>query len=236
MTAIEIAPDEVWYPELDDSRDQIALFVGRKGSGKSKAAREFFRQWPGVDKLVVDVNKDADPGDDLAPTVLPVEVPHELPERRHPDVPETYRWMASPLRDTFRADLDRVLGLALHPQLRRILLWVDEAGVVFKVQQVGRAGRTLLHQNRHYHASMLLCCPRPIDIDPLCISQADRIHMWDVPNPRDRQRIADNIGYPPRVVDEALRYVAEQGKHWSLLYVADPDTRGLYAVPPLPLT
>jgi hypothetical protein len=232
-----MAVEKYPFPALDPSGDsQIILAVGRKGSGKSQSAREFFRQWPGVDRLVIDINGDADPGDDMQPINLPNPLPTRLPDR--PDdarsTPRTYRWVANPAASTFADDIDRALGLALYPKDREILTWVDEAGEVFKAGQVGPNGRTLLHQNRHYNAPLLLCCPRPKGIDPLCISQADRVLMYDVPHPLDRERLAENMGILPRVLNKELDETARRGKWWFTMFVA--EERQLYRCPPLPIS
>lgn len=226
--------ETVPFPPIDPTKNQIILAVGRKGSGKSFSALQFFRSWPGVDRLVVDVNGDADPGEDMGAVPLRNPLPAHLPKRPEDEKgkPSVFRWTASPSADTFRDDVDRVLGLALYPKDREILVWVDEAGVVFPAGQVGPHGRTLLHQSRHYRASVLLCCPRPKGIDPLCISQADRVLMYDIPNPMDRERIADNIGWPPKRLAAELEETRRRGAHWFTMYIA--AEHALYRCPPLP--
>lgn len=230
--------DGVAFPPIDADEESIFLFVGRKNSGKSAAAREIFRWWPGVDKLIIDVNRDVDAGDDLDVQRLPDEPPLELPERRHRDVPEIFQWSPNPARGSFRDDIDRALGLALFPKERPVLEWVDEAGVVFKLQQCGPNGDTTLHQNRHYNVPLLQCCPRPKMIETLCLSQSDRVFMWDVPSPLDRQRLADNLGVPPRDLDRELkRRETEMPPYSSLMWMGGtPDVRGLYLIPPFELT
>lgn len=226
------------FPDIDADEDLLLFFVGRKGSGKSKAAREHFRHWPGVDRLIIDVNHDVDPGDDLAEQWLPADPPLELPARRHKDEPEVYHWSPDPQRGSFRDDCDRAMGLGLYPQDRRVLEWIDEAGKVLKVGTAGPNGTTLLNQNRHFGVPMLLCGPRSLDIEVLAISQADRIYMFDVPSPRDRQRLSDNIGIPPRDLDRELERVRrEMPPFSSLMFMGgSPDQRGLYLLPPFPLT
>ncbi len=223
------------FPPIDPDQDsQIILAVGRKGSGKSVSARTFFRNWPGLDRLVIDVTGDADPGEDMRAQNLSVPLPDRLPERPEGkrDQPQTFRWIANPRSETFHDDCDRALGLALYPKDRKILVWVDEGGEVFKAGQVGPHGRTLLHQNRHYKAPTLICCPRPKGIDPLCLSQADRVLMYDLPHPLDRQRVAENIGIPPKVLDRELEETKRRGKFWFTMY--DASEHVLYRCPPLP--
>lgn len=221
------------YPVVDPSKNQIMLFVGRKGSGKSAAAREHFRDWPGADRLVIDVNGDADPGDDLQALTLHGPLV-QLPPRTDERVPAVFRWIADPQAATFAEDIDKAIGASLFPRDRRMVVWVDEAGEAFPANRTGPHGRTLLHQSRHFNASAILCCPRPKGIDPLCLAQADRVLMFDVPSPLDRQRLADGIGINPAKLAAELEVTKKRGPHWSLMYHAEEHQ--LYRVPPFELT
>lgn len=221
------------YPVIDPAVNQIILAVGRKGSGKSAAAREHFRAWPTVDRLVVDVNGDADPGEDVDAQLLHGSVT-QLPERRHPDRPETYRWIADPQKATFAEEIDHALGAGLYPRARKVCMWVDEAGEAFPAGRLGPNARVWLHQSRHFNASGILCCPRPKGIDPLCLSQADRVLMFDVPHPLDRQRLAEGMGIRPAILDRELDETRRRGDHWSTMYLASEHR--LYRIPPFELT
>lgn len=221
------------YPVIDPAEDSILAFFGRKHSGKSAAAREHFRGWPGVDRVIIDVNSDADPGEDLQPTVLRGPLV-QLPQRRDPRVPEVYRWIADPKSPSFREDIDKAIGACLFPRERRVLIWVDEAGEAFPVNQVGPNGRLFLHQSRHFGASGLLCAPRPKGLDPLTYGQADRVTLFDVPSPMDRQRIADTIGLEPKRLNAVMDQTKRKGPYWSTMYTAAEHQ--LYRIPPFQLT
>ncbi len=221
------------FPPLDPDRNQLILVVGRKGSGKSVFAREVFRAWPAVDKLVIDPTGDADPGADiLTHTYTGNNLPRQLPS-----VPRgqyaVVRWVADPSLPTYTDDLDRAVSLVLFPKHRRSLLWVDEAGEVFPANRTGPHARLLLHQSRHWQASAVIAGPRPMNLDPLVLAQADRVVMYDVPNPADRQRIAQAIGWPPRELVAELDRTRAAGPHWFLMY--DAREHMLYRCPPLPI-
>lgn len=221
------------FPAVNPDLNQIMLVVGRKGSGKSAFARELLRGWPYVDKFVIDPTGDADPGADLG-TVTVRKLPQQLPVGEKRGEFTVTRWVADPSSSTYREDLDRAVGLALYPKSRRVLLWVDEAGEVFPAGRTGPNGRTLLQQSRHWYASVIMCTPRPINIDPLCLAQADRVVLYDLPHPRDRERVAAAIGIEPRILNAELDETRARGPHWYLLY--DARAHELYRCPPLPLS
>ncbi len=220
------------FPQLDPTKNQIVLIIGRKGSGKSVNARELFRGWPGIDKLVIDPTGDASSGLPAEQTV------HRLPEAL-PDPPRkgqhvVLRWVADPGSKSYAEDLDRALGLALWPKNRRVLVWVDEAGELFPANRTGPNGRTVLQQSRHWFVSLIAATPRPVTIDPLLLSQADRVVIYDLPNPNDRRRVAESIGIEPTVLAAELDATRAMGKHWFMLY--DAHAHELYRVPPLPMS
>jgi hypothetical protein len=175
------------YPVVDPTKNQIFTFFGRKGSGKSQAAREHFRAWPGTDRLIIDINGDADPGEDLGAIVLRGPLV-QLPPRRDPQVPDTYRWIADPKSPSFREHIDQAIGAALFPRDRKVLLWIDEGGEAFPVNQTGPNGRLLLHQSRHFLCSALICAPRPKGLDPLTYGQSDRVLLFDMAAHRRNHR------------------------------------------------
>jgi hypothetical protein len=187
------------YPPIDPEQNQILAFFGRKGSGKSAAAREHFRHWPATDRLIIDINGDADPGDDLDQVMLRGPLV-QLPPRRDPKVPELFRWIADPKAASFHEDIDKAIGAALFPRERKVLIWIDEAGEAFPANRTGPNARLLLHQSRHFSVSALLCGPRPKGLDPLAYAQADRVVMFDVPSPLDRQRLGQTIGVSAAVL------------------------------------
>lgn len=219
------------FPALDPDRNQLVAIFGRKGSGKSVLARELVRAWPAVDKIVIDPTGDADPGADLGTrtiTTLPTTL--EPPRKGHLVV----RYVANAASPTYQEDLDRAIGLALFPKTRRRLLWIDEGGSVLPAGATGPNGRLLLHQGRHYWTSAVICAPRPIGLDTLVLSQADMVVMYDVPHPRDRDRLAAALGLTPKFLVEQLDQLRARGEHWFLVYVA--REHALYLCPPFPMS
>lgn len=237
-------PGPVAFPPINPADNQIIAFFGRKGSGKSQLAKELFRSWPGVDRLVLDSTGDADPGADLQPQILrsiprPVNPEDEVglpaPPRGPNGKPRPGVWwyIGNPMSTTFRDDLDRAVGMALFPRKRRALLWIDEARTVMPSNATGPAASTLLEQSRHFHTSALICCPRPVTVNPLLLAQADRVVVFDVPAKADRERLADTLGYPRPVMDEWCNIVA-RSPYSFLMYVA--VDHAMYLCPPVAIS
>jgi hypothetical protein len=225
--------------ELDPTRPQIITAWGAKGTGKSHLNRLMFRSYP-FDRIVIDVNGNADPGADSEK--LTGDLPKKFPpppevigERRKA---RSLHYRAHPGSPTYRDDLDRAVALALYPQDHRCLLWAGEVG---ELQPHGRPGphmRTLLMQNRHYNVTALFDGPRPVNVDPLTLAQSNLVAVFRLPNPADRKRIADSVGFPPKEFDRECHEVwrrprTNNGKgQWFLLWDSDRET--LYRHEPLP--
>lgn len=216
-------------PPLDPTGSNIILLVGKKGSGKSYAAERLYADYP-FSKLVLDISGDAMPAGAEPIT----EIPSKLPEGED-GRPVNLRYVPDPGSPTYRDDLDRAVGLALYPKDRPALVWIDEVGEVTKGTSVTPPHFSrLLMQSRHYGpASALLCGPRPMRIDPLCVGQADLIYIYRVPNPADRQRLAEMMGYPPKRLSAELDETTRRGKYWHLLYDGREDGH-MYRMPPIP--
>lgn len=216
--------------QLDANDSSLILLVGRKKSGKSVIARNLYASYP-YDKLAIDVNGDAEPGDDAEPlrAPLPLQFPADQDGR-----PRNLHYRADPRSATYRDDLDRAIGLVLFPQERRAMVWLDEIGEVTTGNTTPPNLRLLLMQSRHHGpASALMCGPRPMNIDPLAVSQADRIYIFDLPNPADRQRLAENMGYPAARLNAELEETLRRGRFWHLLY--DAETHRMFRMPPVPV-
>jgi hypothetical protein len=221
---------------LDPSKPLIISAWGRMGSGKSTFNRRIYASWP-HDKICIDVNGDADPGPDAERISAPLPsrfpaAPAGLPGalRRGP---RNLHFRADTGSPTYSDDLDRAVGLGLFPQDDPALVWAGEVAEFMPSAQGTRPHmRRALHQNRHYHVTMLFDGPRPVNVDPLVLAQSDLVAIYHLPNPDDRERVAKSIGYPAdrfhREHEETLR----RGPYWFLLW--DAATHQLYRLPPLP--
>lgn len=216
---------------IDPTKSIHVAVIGRKRSGKSELAWALFNSYP-FDRVLVDPNGDLKVG----PTVEDIEAPipsrwpswpttepHRAPKRR------TLRFVPNYLDPAVYEDIDRVVGLAFGH--RRTMLFVDEchvaapAGQMAKHPHMARA----LRQQRHAELSMILANPRALTVDPLVIAQADLTYIFKLPNPADRKRVAECIGYDPADLSAAIDAL---GQYEYLCY--DVTTDELTHYPPLP--
>lgn len=213
----------------DPRKSHWVFACGKKGSGKSYTCRHWFESYP-YDRIVIDPThdiradlvRDGVQFRDLDAAALPVRLPADDEGRQ-----QTWVFAPDMGSDTALDDMDRVVGLAFGRG--PTLLWVDEFGRLTTAHRTPPNTRRLLHHGRHDDISLLLACPRPQDIDGLGISQADKVYVYRMPNPRDIERVANEVGTDPgelRAANSRLR------GHEHLMYDANADV--LWLMPPLP--
>lgn len=218
----------------DPAKSHYTYLAGRKGSGKSEYAFRMFASYP-YDRLVIDPTHDVGPvlterGIPWQNITLPV--PGSWPEwMRDPDV-ENGRLtivfqpdMGAP--ESFD-DMDRALGLCLRGG-PATLAWCDEVGAQCSAHKTPPNMHRALHHGRHHNLSMLMCCPRARDVDPLCIGNADRVVSFRILNKYDREALAGNMGVDQADYDrenKALRKFEHM--------VFDAHTEELATYEPLP--
>jgi hypothetical protein len=214
--------------QLDPGKSTYCSFWGRKGSGKSELARFLFMSYP-YDRLVIDPTHDVDLGDEKVDELqapLPVRWPARADNER-----STLHYKPDAGSATYDDDLDRAVGLAYNH--RRSLLWIDEGGELGSAHKTGPWFRRVLKMGRHRDLSLFVCDPRPVNVNPLILAQSDFVYVFDLPNPRDRERVAEMIGWDPKAFHDAVLGLPP---HAYLRYDAraeDDDDR-LIEFPPLP--
>jgi len=208
-------------------RSVFQTILGRKGSGKSVLARRFWDTYP-YDELVIDPHGEfTDPDartlhdDELGTNAWPAA--REFGDRNRRVKLRYIPDMGSKSRTD---NLDRAVGMAFNH--RRCHLLIDEIVLLTRANSTPPYMARALHMGRHRHLSLTMCGPRPVDVDPLVISQADYLYVFQLPHPLDRQRVAAVIGYPPNAFDAA---VAGLGRYEYLRWDGDE----LIHFPPVPL-
>lgn len=220
---------------IDPDKGAHVLAVGRKGSGKSFLARQLFDSYP-YDSLVLDITGDLwrdfvadgtkdDP--DIHLIRLDSPLPGRLPEAREDGARQVFVLAPDMGSPEAMDDVDRAIGLALRRG--RMLIWMDEVGVISPIGKTGPNMRRYLHHGRHHQMTGIAAGPRPVDIDTLQVSQADHAFVFALANPSDRRRVADSIGWAPREFDEAVHDLDKhEFLHWSA------DSGELVHMPALP--
>lgn len=219
-----------------DPRKAFYVFTtGKKGSGKSHYCRAWFDAYNGQgDRLVIDPTGDLAgdltdegvPYQRLDPNALPARLPESADER---DPFVTCVLVPDMGSATAQDDIDRAIGMALRGRDRHALLWIDEVGAVTSGAKTPPNMRRVLHQGRHHNLTVLMAGPRAMDVDPLCIAQADLVATFRQPQVYDRQRIADTIGYDRQEFDALNEQLTG---HEYTAYDATEDQ--MYVMPPLP--
>jgi hypothetical protein len=208
---------------VDFADGRIIVAVGKKKSGKSVMALMHFLSYP-WDRVVIDVAGDDGPWGENVIEIYgdSSTIPRRWPEHlRRDNRPMTLRYIPDPGSPTFIEDMDSVVGLALSHGRRsgHCCVLVHEGGVLAQANRTPPHTRRALMHNRHNGLTAIFAMPRPLTVDPLIIQQADLVYVFDVPNPHDRRRLAETIGWDPKDFDAAwnelqvheyLRYDANQ--------------------------
>lgn len=195
--------------EIDPSKGVLISCFGKKGSGKSKMGLLWFQSYP-YDRVVIDVNGTDGPHKDVIELQGTVdELPTKWPEHlREKDQRMTLRYHPDVGSATFLEDCDAVIGMAYRTG--RVCVLIHEVGLIAPSGRTPPHMRRLLQSNRHRQITGIFCAPRPITVDVLVLAQSDLVYVFELPNPNDRRRVAENIGWPPADFDAAVH---ELGAH-----------------------
>lgn len=208
---------------LDVGDGRILFCTGKKRSGKSIIAKVFFLSFP-WDKLVVDVARDDGPsGGEVIDLQGDASTEFVWPEhRRKEGKPMTLRYVPDPGSPTFLQDVDAVLAMVREHGLKQrhagkpgACVLIHEIGVIAPVHKTQPHMRRVLMHNRHDAVTAIFCGPRPMNVDPLVLQQADVVYAFELPNKADRQRLAEQINWD---VDDLSAAFAELGPHEYLRY------------------
>jgi hypothetical protein len=234
---VETEEGELVDLQLDAEQANLLTFLGRRGCGKSRAARYYFDSYP-FDRIVIDPNGDMELEGALE-LVPPIPVIPILEGGRYPPPPApwpydelgrvTLHYVPNLSDPDHEADTDDVVRLAFARG--RCLLLVDEILTVAKANQVLPAMDLTLQQFRHRDETMILCGPRPVGIDPMTITQADLVVLFRMRGIHDRRRIAELTGLSLEVVTSLLMTLPK----FESVVVDDREGEGtVICCPPLP--
>lgn len=210
---------------IDPSESSFITIVGKKGSGKSVLAQRFWDSYP-FDRLVIDPTADIDPGPDTKNLHAPL--PGKWPLGADGER-VSLRFVPNRLDPAHVDDMDRAVGLVYFASGPK-MLWVDEVAELTSATSTPPHFDLALHQGRHVRLTLLMCGPRPMKINPLVMSQADFVYVFWLPNPADRKRVAETIGWDPQELDALILGLPQ---YHYLRYDAVNQT--LDQFPPIPL-
>jgi hypothetical protein len=188
---------------------QIAV-VGKRGSGKTEVAYRYFDTYA-YDRATIDPNGDLKMPEDTVELEVPI--PSKWPGEKVRQAQEQLRPGHAPKFQTlyyvpdfaepgYLEDMDRVVGMAYSH--RKTCLFIDECHEVMPANRTPPHSRRALRQGRHRDLTLILATPRPVTVDPLVISNADLVIVFQLPNPHDRRRVAECIGWDPKDFDQAV--------------------------------
>lgn len=189
--------------EIEPEKGVIITCIGKKRSGKSKMGLLWFESYP-YDRVVIDINGTDGPHQGVIELRGAVdELPKKWPEHLREDKKRmTLRYHPDAGSPTFLEDVDAVVGMAYRTG--RVAILIHEVGLVAPAGRTPPHMRRLLQSNRHRQITAIFCCPRPVTVDPYVMIQSDLIYVFELPNPRDRERVAETIGWNPREFSEGV--------------------------------
>lgn len=246
----EFAPDFKFNP---DRGAWLASF-GPKGSGKSELSTRLLRSFP-YDAMLIDHTGDVDPhhdftepltaelarlavslrdadGSDASTEGLAVQVREAW---RHDGQRHKYRYIPNYLERGWLETTDLAIGLAYL--LGQCCIHLDEVNDACPVGQTPRWTRLDLRMGRHRKLSNLMPGPRPSDLDPLVLNQADVVTIHGQLHELDVRRLAKHLHLRERellALIESLQRFERDGVEVGEFLAYFKKDRELVIYPPLP--
>lgn len=207
----------------DPAKSNFIFICGKKGSGKSSLAWCYFLSYPFA-RVVIDITGDIGMREGW------IDITDEIPLRWTFDKNATLYFRPDPGSPNYITEMDQVVGLAF--QHGKTIVWVDEFEDLAPVHKTPPWTKRAERQGRHKDLSVIFCSIRPKGIDPLALSQADIVAIFELPGDDDRDRIATECHIKRAELDAALDQLHE---HEFLLYLAhNPPGERLFICPALP--
>lgn len=223
---------------LDPDVSTVVFACGAKGSGKSHLTTALFAAYP-YDRLLIDPTGDVDPFHEIT-TPAPATPPDEWPQAEEGERASLRvrpnRRNATRVRDgahkglpQWKADTDQWVALAMDHG--RTAVYIDDAGDLLAVNRVPPNTDDMLHTMRHRNVPLFANTIRPVGIDSLIITQADKVAVFEVGHELDVRRLAPFLHVTPDELYALVRQVDTE-RHEFLLY--DAKRRELFHCDPLP--
>jgi hypothetical protein len=199
--------------DLDPDKGAFVASFGPKGTGKSELITRLFARFP-YNGLLIDYARDVDPQYRFTEPIPPAvhALANELGAMGDVD-PSSLGSFIDRLRVAWRGDpskrfrkyryvpnfvakdwlerTDNYIGLAYL--LERCAVELDEINEEAPVGSTPRWTRAMLRVGRHQRCSMLMAGPRPTDLDPMVLNQADVVTVHGQLHELDIRRMAKQL-------------------------------------------
>ena len=242
---------------LDPARGSFISSFGPKGSGKSELITRFFSSYP-YNGLMMDFTGDLDPRHEFTIPLTPRlhQLARELGEMREPSLGSfdrfrselrdawtdggRYRFAKYRLEPSFLSDdwlkrTDDYVGLAY--MTGHCFVFFDEIGEEAPVGRTPRWTRQSLRVGRHEQLSLGMAGPRPADLDPNVLNQADIVTIHGQLHELDVARMARQLHLKQDQLSSLMSELTVEERdgvelHSFIAYVK--KTREIFLLPPLP--
>jgi len=243
--------------KFNPSKSTYVACFGPKNAGKSELIQRFFASYP-YNGLLMDITGDADPDHDFTLPIPPAlrELAVELGSMSDPSIDSMYDFRArvrqawlndgeyrfakyrvepSYLPKDWLERSDDFIGLAYL--MGYCFDWLDEINDEAPANQTPRWTRQSLRVGRHEHLFMGMAGPRPANLDPNVLNQADIVTIHGQLHQIDVKRMAQQLSISEADLFSLMRELVPEerdGIEVSPFLVYEKKTRSLYLVPALP--
>lgn len=242
--------------QLSAKRGAYIASFGPKGTGKSELITRFFIRYP-YHGLLLDYTQDIDPGHEFTRPLTPElhAMARRLYEMKSTSLdalydfrvqlrsawsPEggfvKYRYTPNFLADDWLKVEDAYVGLAYL--MGHCFLFFDEIGEQAPVSRTPRWTRQDLRVGRHESLSNGMAGPRPADLDPNVLNQADLVTIHGQLHEIDVDRMAKQLHLKTRELQELVEQLGRpeirDGVEVYPFIAYEKKTKEIHICPPLP--
>lgn len=205
--------------QFDPDKGTFLASFGPKGTGKSELNTRLFKDYP-YNGLLIDFTQDVDKHHEFTEPITPelqklaaeLGAMREEAERNKTDLPDLGSFTGQ-LLETWRGDpprryrkyrivpnfvaknwlqrSDDFVGLAYL--IGHSAVFLDEIGEQAPAHRTPPWTRQMLRVGRHQHCSMFMAGPRPTDLDPSVLNQADVVTVHGQLHELDVKRMAKHL-------------------------------------------
>jgi hypothetical protein len=204
-------------------REQVSVFFGRKGTGKSELARYLFTLFSSPWRICIDVKDELEA---KLPGVPTVEDPYDVLKFQTVRVAPR-----DPDDEAFYDELFRIL-FENAPMFGGSIVWWDEMDAATSPHKIPKQLKIYMIRGRSRGCGLLGCTTRPANTHPVFLSQADHVFVHKLRHSLDIDAISRHFDIPADELSGALdnlpefgflHYEVKTGELESCDPVHDPD-------------